>query len=117
MQKTDVSEVRTNYIIRMITLMMEAERTSETSVYPETTRHYIPGGSNLHIFFPSFFVFLSLFSLFILLFTYIHFLFICVFIYVFYLFTNLLVIIYLFTYLFTITSIKPVEISAVNGSY
>jgi hypothetical protein len=30
-------------------LMMEALRTSETSVYPnETTRRYMPEGSNLH---------------------------------------------------------------------
>jgi hypothetical protein len=31
-----------------IALMMEAVRTSETSVYSETTRRYIPEGSNLH---------------------------------------------------------------------
>jgi hypothetical protein len=31
----------------IITLMMEAVRTSETSVYSETTRRYIPEGSNL----------------------------------------------------------------------
>jgi len=29
-------------------MMMEAVRTSETSVYSETTRHYIPEGSHLH---------------------------------------------------------------------
>jgi hypothetical protein len=28
--------------------MMEAVRTSETSVYSETTLHYIPDGCNLH---------------------------------------------------------------------
>jgi hypothetical protein len=31
-----------------IALMMEAVRTSETPVYSETTRRYIPEGSNLH---------------------------------------------------------------------
>jgi hypothetical protein len=39
----------TAVIIRVIkvfiTLMMEAVCTSETSVYSETTRHYIPEGS------------------------------------------------------------------------
>jgi hypothetical protein len=43
---TDVSEVRTASIIA---LMMEAVRTSETSVNIYlTTRHYIPEDSELH---------------------------------------------------------------------
>jgi hypothetical protein len=51
---TDVSEVRTASIIRVInaiiTLMMDAAHTSETSVYfNETTRRYIPEGYHLHI--------------------------------------------------------------------
>jgi hypothetical protein len=49
--ETDVSGVRTASIIRVtngfITLMMEVIRTSETSVYSETTRHYIPECSHL----------------------------------------------------------------------
>jgi hypothetical protein len=41
-------KVRTASIIKA--LMMEAVRTSETSVYSnETARRYIPEGSNLHI--------------------------------------------------------------------
>jgi hypothetical protein len=42
--------MRTASIIRVIiALMMEAVRTSETSVYSkETTKHYIPEASNLH---------------------------------------------------------------------
>jgi hypothetical protein len=41
------SEARTASIIRVI--IMEALRTSETSVYShETTQHYIPEGPNLH---------------------------------------------------------------------
>jgi hypothetical protein len=32
----------------IITLVMEAVRTSETSVYSETTRRYIPEGSRFH---------------------------------------------------------------------
>jgi hypothetical protein len=35
-------------LVSFITLMMEAVRTSETSVYSETTRLYIPEGSHLH---------------------------------------------------------------------
>jgi hypothetical protein len=46
MKWTDVSEVRTAYIIRAmndIALMMEVVRTSETSIHLNvTTRHYIP---------------------------------------------------------------------------
>jgi hypothetical protein len=46
---TDVSEVRTASIIRVIALMMEAVRTSYTSVYFNvTTRRYIPQDSKLH---------------------------------------------------------------------
>jgi len=49
---TDVSEVRTASIIRamiIIALMMEAVRTSETSVnFNVTTRRYIPEDSKLH---------------------------------------------------------------------
>jgi hypothetical protein len=46
---TDVSEVRAASIIT-IALMMEAERTSETSVDIDLrTRHYIPDGSELPI--------------------------------------------------------------------
>jgi hypothetical protein len=37
-------------IIRVIALMTEAIRTSETSVYSEITRRYIPHGSNLYIY-------------------------------------------------------------------
>jgi hypothetical protein len=43
---TDVSEVSTAFIT--VTLIMEAVRTSETSVYSETTRCYIPERSHLH---------------------------------------------------------------------
>jgi hypothetical protein len=47
LQETDISEVRTASIIRVIILMMEAVRTSETSVYSnETARRYIPEGSH-----------------------------------------------------------------------
>jgi hypothetical protein len=49
---TDDSEVRNASIIRAINtiiLMMEALRTSETSVYfMEITRRYIPAGYHLH---------------------------------------------------------------------
>jgi hypothetical protein len=49
---TDVSEVRTDSIIRapiIIAMMVEAVRISETSVHPnETTKRYIPEGSKLH---------------------------------------------------------------------
>jgi hypothetical protein len=47
---TYVSEVRTASIIRaIIALMMEAARTSETSVnFNVTTRRYIPKDSKLH---------------------------------------------------------------------
>jgi len=47
---TDVSEVRTASIIRaIISLMMEAVHTSETSVYfSVTTWHYIAEDSKLH---------------------------------------------------------------------
>jgi hypothetical protein len=38
----------TDSINRMITLMMEAVYTSETSVYSEATWRYIPEGSILH---------------------------------------------------------------------
>jgi hypothetical protein len=45
---TDVSEVRIASIIReIIVLMMETVRTSETSVYSETTWRYIPEDSKL----------------------------------------------------------------------
>jgi hypothetical protein len=44
----DVSEVRTT---STIVLMMEAVRTTETSIYAETTRPYIPECPNLDIFF------------------------------------------------------------------
>jgi hypothetical protein len=43
---TDVSEVRTAFIT--VTPIMEAVRTSETLVYSETTRCYIPERSHLH---------------------------------------------------------------------
>jgi hypothetical protein len=45
LKQTDVSEVHTAPIIA---LMMEAVRTSETSVYNETTRRYIPESCHLH---------------------------------------------------------------------
>jgi len=46
---TDVSEVRAASIIRAIALMMEAARTSETSVDIQLrTRQYIPEDSELH---------------------------------------------------------------------
>jgi hypothetical protein len=47
---SDVPEVYTASIIRVIiTLMMEAVRTSEISVYSnETTRRYIPEGSHFY---------------------------------------------------------------------
>jgi hypothetical protein len=49
---TDVSEVRTASTIRAMTmnaLMMEAARTSKTSVnFNATTRRYIPEDSKLH---------------------------------------------------------------------
>jgi hypothetical protein len=51
--KTNVAEVRTASIIRVIiiALMMEAVRTFETSVYSnENTRRYIPEGFNLQVF-------------------------------------------------------------------
>jgi len=49
LEKTDVSEVRTASINALI---MEAACTSETSIYSkETTRRYIPEGSNLHTFY------------------------------------------------------------------
>jgi hypothetical protein len=39
---------------RLIALMMEAVRASETSVYfNETTRHYIPQGNNLQLYYRS----------------------------------------------------------------
>jgi hypothetical protein len=41
---TDVSEVLNAFIVA---LMMEAVHTSETLVYSETTRRYIPESSNL----------------------------------------------------------------------
>jgi hypothetical protein len=45
---TDVSEVPTSFIMMIIALMMEAERTSETSVqFNVTTRLYIPEGFKL----------------------------------------------------------------------
>jgi hypothetical protein len=45
LEYTDVSEVRN---VSIITVMMEAVRTSETSVYSKATRRYIPEGSHLH---------------------------------------------------------------------
>jgi hypothetical protein len=42
---SDVLEVRTAYII---TLMMEAVRMPERSIFSETTRRYVPEGSHLH---------------------------------------------------------------------
>jgi hypothetical protein len=46
---TDVSEVRAASIIRTIALMMEAARTSETSVDIQLRiRQYIPEDSELH---------------------------------------------------------------------
>jgi hypothetical protein len=46
MEGTDVSEVRTAFII---STMMETVRTSETSVHSnDTTRSYIPEDSKLH---------------------------------------------------------------------
>jgi hypothetical protein len=49
LKQTDVSEMRIASIIRVITLMMEAVRTSETSVYAkENKRHYLPQGSHVH---------------------------------------------------------------------
>jgi hypothetical protein len=45
----DASEIRTDTIFMMITLMMEAVHTSETSVYfNETIWRYIPEGCHLH---------------------------------------------------------------------
>jgi hypothetical protein len=52
---TDVSEVPTAFIMRIITLMMEAVYISETTVYSETTRRYIPEGSYLRIVFVVYF--------------------------------------------------------------
>jgi hypothetical protein len=47
--QTDVLEVRTSSIIKTISLMMKAVRTSETSVYfKETTRRCITEGYHLH---------------------------------------------------------------------
>jgi hypothetical protein len=48
---TDVSEVCTaSIIMAIIAVMMEAARTSETSVnFNVATRHYIPEDSKLHI--------------------------------------------------------------------
>jgi hypothetical protein len=46
LEETDASEMRTSSIIALI---MEAARTSETSVYfNDITRRYNPQGSNLH---------------------------------------------------------------------
>jgi hypothetical protein len=46
---TDVSEVRTAFIIRAMIALMEAVRTAETSVnFNVTTRRYIPEDSKLH---------------------------------------------------------------------
>jgi hypothetical protein len=46
---TDVSEVRIACIVITIALMMDAVRTSKTSVnFNVTTRHYIPEDFNLH---------------------------------------------------------------------
>jgi hypothetical protein len=42
---SDILEVRTAYII---TLMMEAVRMPERSIFSETTRRYVPEGSHLH---------------------------------------------------------------------
>jgi hypothetical protein len=48
-EMTDVLKVRTASIIRAIALMMEAVRTSETSVnFYQTARRNIPQGSYLH---------------------------------------------------------------------
>jgi gamma-glutamylcysteine synthetase len=45
----DASEIRTDTIFMMITLMMDAVHTSETSVYfNETIRRYISQGCHLH---------------------------------------------------------------------
>jgi hypothetical protein len=49
LEYTDVSELRTASIIRVIiALMLEAVHASETSVYSEITRRYIREGSNIH---------------------------------------------------------------------
>jgi hypothetical protein len=45
---TDVSEVRTASIIRDAGMMMEAVRTSETSVANHFTRQYIPEDNSEH---------------------------------------------------------------------
>jgi hypothetical protein len=46
---TDVSEVRTAFIMRALALMMEAVHTSETSVNNNlTTLRYIPEDSKFH---------------------------------------------------------------------